>query len=68
MCFFANRFEKYIGGKYLGELQRVILKKLWNENLLFKKYSDKAFLLSEPWTFGSDNVSNIDRLVFWYIQ
>lgn len=56
-----NRFEKYIGGKYLGELCRIILRDLYKNDLLLLNLPESDF--PEPWTFGSDNVSRIEQLV-----
>lgn len=52
-------FEKYIGGKYLGELCRVILEELHLQKLFFPKVAQEKF--PKPWTFGSDNVSKIEH-------
>lgn len=52
-------FEKYIGGKYLGELCRCILKKLHTEQLFLTQVEEEDF--AQPWSFGSDNVSVIEH-------
>jgi hexokinase len=57
--FIANRFEKYISGKYLGEVVRVVLKSLADKGLLFSKASKELF--PAPWKFGTDNVSHIEE-------
>jgi hexokinase len=54
-----NRFEKYISGKYLGEVVRVVLKSLVDKGLLFTKASKELF--PAPWKFGTDNVSHIEE-------
>lgn len=54
-----NRFEKYISGKYLGEVVRVVLKSLCDKGLLFSKASKQLF--PAPWKFGTDNVSHIEE-------
>lgn len=51
-------FEKYISGKYLGELCRVILEELHEQKLFLPKVSRDR--LPKPWTFGTDNVSKIE--------
>jgi hexokinase len=53
------RFEKYISGKYLGEVVRVVLKSLVDKGLLFEKASKEKF--PSPWKFGTDNVSHIEE-------
>jgi hexokinase len=53
------RFEKYISGKYLGEVVRVVLKSLVDKGLLFTKASKELF--PAPWKFGTDNVSHIEE-------
>ncbi|XP_005179307.1 hexokinase-1 [Musca domestica] len=52
-------FEKYISGKYLGELCRCILAKLHTEKLFLPQVAAED--LPQPWTFGSDNVSIIEH-------
>ncbi|KAG5680886.1 hypothetical protein PVAND_010365 [Polypedilum vanderplanki] len=52
-------FEKYISGKYLGEVCRVVLKDLCDKRLLFTKASKDLF--PAPWKFGTDNVSHIEE-------
>jgi hexokinase len=55
----CNRFEKYISGKYLGEVVRVVLKSLVEKDLLFTKASKETF--PAPWKFGTDIVSHIEE-------
>jgi hexokinase len=57
--FPPRRFEKYISGKYLGEVVRVVLKSLVDKGLLFTKASKELF--PAPWKFGTDNVSHIEE-------
>uniref|UniRef100_A0A1I8QEZ0 Phosphotransferase n=1 Tax=Stomoxys calcitrans TaxID=35570 RepID=A0A1I8QEZ0_STOCA len=52
-------FEKYISGKYLGELCRCILARLHAANLFLPHLASEDF--PQPWTFGSDNVSVIEQ-------
>ncbi|XP_055922474.1 hexokinase-1-like [Eupeodes corollae] len=52
-------FEKYISGKYLGELCRVILEVLHKQKLFFPAVPKEKF--PKPWTFGSVNVSKIEQ-------
>ncbi|XP_070499894.1 hexokinase-like [Chironomus tepperi] len=52
-------FEKYISGKYLGEVCRVVLRDLVDKGLLFSKASKELF--PAPWKFGTDNVSHIEE-------
>jgi len=54
------RFEKYIGGKYLGEVVRVILAKLTKERLLFVGDSTSDSLLT-PGNLTTDLVSHIEQ-------
>lgn len=57
--FSSNRFEKYIGGKYLGELVRCVLYRLYNEGLFLRK-SIGTDRFPEPWSFNSDQISEIE--------
>lgn len=53
------RFEKYISGKYMGEIVRVIVADFAKSNLLFNgNISEK---LKEVNTFTTANVSNIEE-------
>lgn len=55
------RFEKYISGKYMGEIVRVIVADFAKSNLLFNgNISEK---LKEVNTFTTANVSNIEEWV-----
>lgn len=62
---YFRSFEKYIGGKYLGELARIIMEHLVKRNLLFKKASFELFPTS--WKFGTDNISLIEQLSIIYL-
>lgn len=54
------RFEKYISGKYLGEIVRIVLVKLTKEGLLFlDKDLGRSFFT--PGTLTSDLVSYIEQ-------
>ncbi|KAG5318359.1 HXK2 Hexokinase, partial [Acromyrmex heyeri] len=53
-------FEKYIAGKYLGEVVRVILAKLTKERLLFVGDSTSDSLLT-PGNLTTDLVSHIEQ-------
>ncbi|KAL2715744.1 hexokinase-1-like [Vespula squamosa] len=53
-------FEKYISGKYLGEIVRIVLSKLTKEGLLFlEKDPGRSFFT--PGTLTSDLVSYIEQ-------
>jgi len=52
-------FEKYISGKYLGELARVVLSNLVQNGLLFAQAPKNLF--PDSWKFGTDLVSNIEQ-------
>jgi len=54
------RFEKYIGGKYLGEVVRVILARLTKERLLFVGENALQSLLT-PGNLTTDLVSQIEQ-------
>lgn len=56
-----HRFEKYIGGKYLGELTRCVLETLAAKRLFL--LNGPPHLFPEPWTFGTDNVSKIEQYI-----
>ncbi|XP_046742433.1 hexokinase type 2-like [Diprion similis] len=52
-------FEKYISGKYLGELTRITLAKLTKEGLLFEGHAPGALLT--PGNLTTDLVSHIEQ-------
>lgn len=58
-CF---RFEKYIGGKYLGELVRLVLVDLYQKKLIFE--NTPANEIPEPWSLDTKKLSEIEELVF----
>ncbi|XP_024882921.1 hexokinase-like, partial [Temnothorax curvispinosus] len=58
--FLLLRFEKYIAGKYLGEVVRVILAKLTKEGLLFVGESTSVSLLT-PGNLTTDLISHIEQ-------
>ncbi|XP_015589689.1 hexokinase-1 isoform X1 [Cephus cinctus] len=51
-------FEKYIGGKFLGEVVRVVLKQLYEKGLLFESHNPTDLLT--PGTLTSDLVSDVE--------
>jgi len=55
-----HRFEKYIAGKYLGEVVRVILVRLCKERLLFVGEHALENLLT-PGDLSTDLVSRIEQ-------
>lgn len=55
------RFEKYIGGKYLGELMRLVLVDLYQKKLIFQNTPATAF--PEPWSFDTSKISAIEEFV-----
>lgn len=59
LYYVLYRFEKYISGKYLGEVVRVVMKSLVDKGLLFAAASKELF--PAPWKFGTDNVSHIEE-------
>lgn len=54
------RFEKYIAGKYLGEVVRVILARLTKERLLFVGENAPQSLLTSG-NLTTDLVSHIEQ-------
>lgn len=58
ISFFAS-FEKYIGGKYLGEVVRLILEEIYQLKLAFSNTTTDSF--PKPWTFDTINVSIIEE-------
>ena len=55
----AYTFEKYIGGKYLGEAVRLVLEKLVDEGILLTKAPRSMF--PQPWTLETVTVSTIEQ-------
>lgn len=59
-CFFVScSYEKLISGKYLGELVRLVLMKLVNEELLFN--GEASELLKTRGSFETRYVSQVER-------
>lgn len=58
-CFFFARYEKLISGKYMGELVRLVLMKLVNEDLLFN--GEASELLKTRGSFETRYVSQVER-------
>ena len=56
------RFEKYIGGKYLGELVRRVLLRLVKDGLLFRGQDSPE--LNTTWAFTTTFVSHIEQCVY----
>lgn len=54
-------FEKYIGGKYLGELVRLVLCDLYEKELVLTNTPEERF--PEPWTFDTSYISDIEEYV-----
>jgi hexokinase len=50
LCHIFYRFEKYISGKYLGEIVRVILVKLVEDCILFGGTASDKLLTSGAFT------------------
>lgn len=57
--YIMRRFEKYISGKYLGEVVRCVLAALTKEGLLF--VGNLPRLLLQPGNFTTDLVSHIEQ-------
>lgn len=56
-----SRYEKLIGGKYMGELVRLLLLKLVDENLLF--HGEASEQLRTRGAFETRFVSQVERCV-----
>lgn len=56
-----SRYEKLIGGKYMGELVRLVLLKLVDENLLF--HGEASEQLRTRGAFETRFVSQVERCV-----
>lgn len=54
-------FEKYIGGRYLGEVVRLVLLKLTKQRILFNGVSSEALLT--PGSFTTRFISMIESYV-----
>lgn len=55
----VTRYEKLIGGKYMGELVRLVLLKLVDENLLF--HGEASEQLRTRGAFETRFVSQVER-------
>lgn len=53
------RFEKYIGGKYLGELVRLVMVDLYQKKLAFRNTATDAF--PKPWAIDTSKLSSIEE-------
>lgn len=56
-----SRFEKYIGGKYLGELVRLVMADLYQKKLAFQNTTPSAF--PKPWSIDTSKLSMIEESV-----
>lgn len=56
--FVFYRFEKYISGKYLGEVARVVLRDLIADGYLFTRAPNQ---FPTSWKFDTENVSAIEK-------
>lgn len=56
---FNFRFEKYIGGKYLGELVRLVLDEIHQKKLAFQ--NTPASVVPKPWSFDTREISTIEE-------
>lgn len=52
-------FEKYIGGKYLGELVRLVLEEFHQKKLAFQNTAASSF--PGPWSFDTREISTIEE-------
>lgn len=59
LVFVLCSYEKLISGKYMGELVRLVLMKLVNENLLFN--GEASELLKTRGSFETRYVSQVER-------
>lgn len=59
LCFSCRSYEKLISGKYMGELVRLVLMKLANEELLFN--GEASELLKTRGSFETRFVSQVER-------
>lgn len=59
MFFASCSYEKLISGKYMGELVRLVLMKLVNEDLLFN--GEASELLKTRGSFETRYVSQMER-------
>lgn len=59
LCFSSRSYEKLISGKYMGELVRLVLMKLANEELLLN--GEASELLKTRGSFETRFVSQVER-------
>lgn len=59
LFFVSCSYEKLISGKYMGELVRLVLMKLVNENLLFN--GEASEILKTRGSFDTRFVSQVER-------
>lgn len=59
MAFPDFSFEKYIGGKYLGELVRLVLEELHQKKLALQNTATSAF--PKPWSLDTSKLSEIEE-------
>lgn len=59
LLFVSCSYEKLISGKYMGELVRLVLLKLVNENLLFN--GEASEILKTRGSFDTRFVSQVER-------
>jgi len=52
-------FEKYIGGKYLGELVRLVIDEIHQKKLAFQ--NTPASVVPKPWSFDTRELSTIEE-------
>lgn len=58
MFIFNFRFEKYISGKYLGEVARCVIEDIIRSGLLFD--TQRAASLLKPASFNTASISDIE--------
>lgn len=56
-----SRFEKYIAGRYLGEVVRVVLKDLVDKGVLFHNAERSYVKFPSAWMFTTNYVSHIEE-------
>lgn len=56
---FNKRFEKYIGGKYLGELVRLVLEELYQKKLVLQNTPATSF--PAPWSLDTKELSSVEQ-------
>lgn len=56
-----SRFEKYIAGRYLGEVVRCVLKDLMDQGALFHNAERSYVKFPSAWMFTTNYVSHIEE-------